>query len=217
MNDNSQVPALDSKQDSFFVKIKPIDADPTYYSMIDSSPHHILDRNTPDKLLDLINKAEIVAPPHEKSDLFEGISIQVIRHAVSVWSNIYITPDGDIDLNAFNKIGIKLRMRSSPELFKQLEEVIVYSKHAKPVLELDEEYLKDHDIYFNRVFDVKYTMNGKSKLNFKFTNLNYNNNSSNMHNSMIPICYFCRVFHSRMHFAVRSEHGENERIQKWKY
>ncbi len=160
MQENSKIP--DVNPENYFVKVKPIDADPIYYSEHDTKGFTVIDYNTVKRLNNLINEAPIV-PSNQNSEHFEGIKLDVIYHPLSVWAHLYITPEGDIDLHMWtmNKHPIDVKMRTSPKLFKQLEEIIVYSKHSKPVPELDED---GRDIYFSRVFQLNYNLNGKSKL-----------------------------------------------------
>ncbi len=53
---------------------------------------------------------------------------------------------------------IAIQLRTSADVFKLLEEEIVYSKHAKGLKELE-----NRDVAHVNLFDMKYVMNGKSK------------------------------------------------------
>ncbi len=152
---------------AFFVKVKPTDAEPLYYSTQESSGLNVIGKYTVQQLNELINNAKIVAPlekPVPKKDNSkpkqEGISLKIVHNSVTkgvgAVSDLHINTNGDIKLKVrtVNEVHFEVEQRTSPLLFKQLEDIVVYSKHAKQIPELDKECEENS-------FNLKYLKNGK--------------------------------------------------------
>lgn len=162
MNDNSKV---QDKVSHFFVKIKPRDSAPAYYSTYQTSGLNVIDENTATRLKDLISKAKLDTAEDEEQN-FEGIFIKIIHHSPYESANIFVGTNGDIKFRvclAASRLFFTLKTRSSPELFKQLEEVAVYSKHVKQIPELEIKDEPEQEVSFNSIFNLQYKVNGKSK------------------------------------------------------
>lgn len=166
---------------NFFLKIKNKEPQGSY-----STIEPVIYEATFNLLQRLVDKCQSnplsVLDADRSPDNFNGIILDIKNKTLTiptgeVGSRIRINSDGEIifhtKLNTSTSFAIRrpggmrlrdihntiaMQMHSSKEVFKQLEEAIVYSKHTKSLPELDND-----TVTCVNLFDVRYIMNDKSK------------------------------------------------------
>lgn len=165
VKENTWEPYLISRsQPSFFLKIEHEDPDlPQYYANITSDIFkkiHVFD-----ELMALIDEAKFVMPEKAIRDDIDGISLNV--HHLHMSAQIFINSDGDINaiIGTRNKVSIEFQTRTSPALFTQLADIVVYTKHKNQIDEL-KSMSELHKTAKNiTLFDLQCTVNEKSTSN----------------------------------------------------
>lgn len=157
MNDNTRVSTAEM---SFFMKVKSNEtALPSYFSTAGLNRYTAIDNNTFNLLQNLIRSPKIVLPKPRSRNTGDGIWLSVKHNKPAVRSELFIHPNGDIDLTTRtpNSAPITLQKRTTTRVFNQLEEVVAHNKHVKPLKILYEE----NDLDFINEFDLQYFFKGK--------------------------------------------------------
>lgn len=160
LRENTKEPDTRRDQPSFFMKIQPYDSPATYYSKLPCDKFTVVDHNAVDRLMKLIDNANFVMPERAQRDDIDGVSLIVDQGQMR--TELFINADGDINaiIETRNQVPIEFQTRTSPALFKQLAEIIVYNKHKKGLEELaNDTFGKNLDT----VFDLRCNIKEKSK------------------------------------------------------
>lgn len=151
----------------FSVKIQPVNGPATIYSTDEYENRRRIHNDTADRLNLLLMSANFVMASNEDDNRFnfDGISLKIQYNGLwpdRTFCDVFINSDGDINasIKTRNEQRINFQTRTSPALFKQLEEIVIYSKHKTQLQELNNEDAAEH---FYSVFDLRYKLNGKSK------------------------------------------------------
>jgi hypothetical protein len=158
--------SLGCETSGMYVKVKPKNASPLHYSTSVLQGMTAMDEDTIKQLQEWIIKAKIVASvPSGRTTYTDGISLNI--HGAGPWADLFMHPNGDLNLTMWTAsyVPIEFHIRTSPDVFAQLEEVLVYSKHTKS-LKSPEDIKKV--LYYNE-FDTQYLRNGKRYYVQEFT------------------------------------------------
>jgi hypothetical protein len=152
--------SLGYEYSGMYVKVKPKNASPLHYSTSVIQGMTAMDEDTIKRLQEWIIKAKIVAPaPSGSTTDTDGISLNIHGQA-GTWADLFMHPNGDLNLTMWtaSSVPIEFHICTSPDVFAQLEEVLVYSKHTKSLKSLEE---TDKRHIIDDEFDMQYLRNGK--------------------------------------------------------
>lgn len=144
-----------------FVKVTSDNNTPSSYSTVEHDKYIAIDGGAGERLRELILNIKITSPKPRSSSHGDGIWLYInyAMNGIHANTDIYVHPDGDITLKTSNKLIFELEIRTSPTVFKQLEEVIVYSKHSNTIKFAVERNEPEH----TTDFDLAYVKDGKSR------------------------------------------------------